>query len=298
MRQEKVLPPAEIEPKILNFAEVVEEGRTNKFAVELKKRLNKLGLAETGVIVSNDILSSENLVAGQSGEIVFDPIQTREQKTEAQYDADTDTILLSFNAVNPEGKYSDAEIQDRLNTIKNGQVINGGRGRELSNEKEYNYLRNQVKSRKVPVEFDENFKGRTFYDRSKAINSTKAEQLTAQGRGVDYVEEMYVENAIADLYRAKDIKPDIPPKAKGIFGKFLNFFKGMGTAMRSSGYKKSSDIFDDIESGKIGSRNRGDIRTLRDLDRLPITARLAPISEAEETVSQGRAGGGGVCFVF
>ena len=30
----------------------------------------------------------------------------------------------------------------------------------------------------------------------------------------------------------------------------------MGTAMRSSGYKKSSDIFNDIESGKIGSRNK------------------------------------------
>ena len=60
----------------------------------------------------------------------------------------------------------------------------------------------------------------------------------------------------------------------------------MGTAMRSSGYKKSSDIFNDIESGKIGSRQRDQIRTLRELDRLPITAELAPISEVDETVTQ------------
>ena len=286
VRQEKVLPPVEIEPKIMNFAEVVEEGRTNKFATELKKRLNKLGLKETGVIVSNDILSSENLIAGQSGEIVFDPIQSRERKTEAQYDANTDTILLSFNAVNPAGTYSDAEIQARLNSIIDGQVIHAFRAKDLINEQEYNYLRNQVKSRKVPVDFDENFKGRTFYDRSKTINVDKAEQLTSEGRGVDYLEEMYVENAIADLYRAKDIKPDIPPKAKGIFGKFINFFKGMGTAMRSSGYKKSSDIFNDIEAGKIGSRDRGEIRTLRELDRLPIAAELAPIAEIDETVDE------------
>ena len=286
VRQEKVLPPAEIEPKILNFNEVVEEGRTNKFAKELKKRLNKLGLAETGVIVSNDILSSENLVAGQTGEVVFDPTKTRQEKTEAQYDADTDTILLSLNAVNPTGTSSDAEIQARLNSIIDGQVIHAFRAKDLINEKEYKYLRNQVKSRKVPVDFDENFKGRTFYDRSKAINSTKAEQLISEGRGTDYVEEMYVENAIADLYRAKDIKPDIPPKAKGIFSKFIDFFRGMGTAMRSSGYKKSAYIFRDIESGKIGSRQRDKIRTLRELDRLPIAAELAPIAEVDETVDE------------
>lgn len=77
----------------MNFNEVIEEGRTNKFATELKQRLNKLGLKETGVIVSDDILSSENLVAGQRGEIVFDPTQTRQEQTTAQYDLNTDTIF-------------------------------------------------------------------------------------------------------------------------------------------------------------------------------------------------------------
>jgi hypothetical protein len=56
----------------------------------------------------------------------------------------------------------------------------------------------------------------------------------------------------------------------------------MGTAMRSSGYKKSSDIFNDIEAGKIGSRERDQIRTFRELDRLPIAAETAPIFETEE----------------
>ena len=286
VRQEKVLPPAEIEPKIINFNEVIEEGRTNKFATELKKRLNKIGLRETGVIVSDDILSSENLVAGQRGEIVFDPTQTRQEQTTAQYDLNTDTIFLSLNAVNPEGTATDIEIQERLDSIIDAQVIHAFRAKDLINEKEYNYLKNQVRSRKVPAAFDENYKGRTFYERSKAINASKAEQLTSEGRGVDYVDELYIESAIADLYKSRNIKPDMPSKAKGIFGKFLNFFKSMGTAMRSSGYKKSSDIFNDIESGKIGSRSRGDIRTLRELDRLPITAELAPISEIDETVTQ------------
>ena len=282
VKQQKVLPPKEIEPKIINFQEVIEEGRTNKFAKEIQKKLKQVGLSEVGVVVSNDILSTENLVAGQKGEIVFDPTQTRAQQTEGQYDENTDTIFLSLNAVNPEGTASDIEIQEQLNQIIDGQIIHAFRAKDLITEQEYNYLKKEVKRRKVPQGFDENFKGKTFYDRSKALNNDKAQSLTAEGKGVDAIDELYIESAVAEMYKARNIKPDIPPKAQGIFDKFLNFFKSMGTAMRSSGYKKSSDIFNDIEAGKIGSRERDQIRTFRELDRLPIAAETAPIFETEE----------------
>jgi hypothetical protein len=282
VKQQKVLPPKEIEPKIINFQEVIEEGRTNKFAKEIQKKLKQVGLSEVGVVVSNDILSTENLVAGQKGEIVFDPTQTRAQQTEGQYDENTDTIFLSLNAVNPEGTASDIEIQEQLNRIIDGQIIHAFRAKDLITEQEYNYLKKEVKRRKVPQGFDENFKGKTFYDRSKALNNDKAQSLTAEGKGVDAIDELYIESAVAEMYKARNIKPDIPPKAQGIFDKFLNFFKSMGTAMRSSGYKKSSDIFNDIEAGKIGSRERDQIRTFRELDRLPIAAETAPIFETEE----------------
>ena len=44
VRQEKVLPPKELEPKLFNFAETIQEGRTNKFAKELQKKLQAAGL--------------------------------------------------------------------------------------------------------------------------------------------------------------------------------------------------------------------------------------------------------------
>ena len=44
VRQEKVLPPKQLEAKLIDFKETVEEGRTNKFARELKNKLNKAGL--------------------------------------------------------------------------------------------------------------------------------------------------------------------------------------------------------------------------------------------------------------
>ena len=60
---------------------------------------------------------------------------------------------------------------------------------------------------------------------------------------------------------------DVPPKAKGIYNKIVQFFQGVGNAMKISGYNKAADIFQDIEAGKVGARTRGEIRTLRDLDQ-------------------------------
>lgn len=69
----------------------------------------------------------------------------------------------------------------------------------------------------------------------------------------------------------------------------------MGQAMRTSGYKNSQEIFNDIESGKIGSRTRDEIRTTRlgdkertmFLDRIPQDEPVPPRTEVpgEEIVS-------------
>jgi hypothetical protein len=128
---------------------------------------------------------------------VFDPTQTRAQQTEGQYDENTDTIFLSLNAVNPEGTASDIEIQEQLNRIIDGQIIHAFRAKDLITEQEYNYLKKEVKRRKVPQGFDENFKGKTFYDRSKALNNDKAQSLIAEGKGVDAIDELYIESAVA-----------------------------------------------------------------------------------------------------
>ena len=90
-------------------------------------------------------------------------------------------------------------------------------------------------------------------------------------------EEIIVEEAIAELFANKDLLVNTPPKVEGIFNKIIEFFRSMGQAMRSSGYKSAQEIFNDIESGKLGSRERGVVRTTRlgdkersiFLDRIP-----------------------------
>ena len=283
VRQEKVLPPAEIEPKIFNLAEAVEEGRTNKFAKEIRKQLDKFGLKETGIVVSDDILSSTALTEPDAtGRIRFNPSETR--GAEGEYDKQTDIIFLSLNAVNPDGNATDLEIQQRLNSIINHEIIHALRYKDLITEPEYNYLRKLVKSRKVSKTYDENYTGKTFYERSIAINKETIESRRRQGLNIskEFEEEFYVEEAIAEMYRAKDIAADIPPKAQGIYNKIVNFFKGVGQAMRLSGYKNLANVFQDIEQGIVGARTRGEIRTTRELDRgAPITS-LPPDLQAEK----------------
>ena len=278
-RQEKFLPPKEVAPKIINFAQAVEEGKTNKFARETKKILNKAGLKETGVIISDEILSTTSLVQTPEGVIRRDPRKTA--IAEGEYDRDTDIIFVSLNAVNPDGQATDAQIQQRINRIIDHELIHALRAKDLINEKEYQYLRQEVKRRKVPESVDATAfnKKETYYDRSKRINT----QVEESQRGIDYKEEIYVEEAIAELYRNRYSKPDVPPKAKGIFDKIAQFFKSMGQAFRRSGFNKASEIFTAIEEGDVGARQRGEIRTLREVDRIPFEDELRPIVEIDET---------------
>jgi hypothetical protein len=262
-RQEPYTPPEQLEEQTINFAEAIEEGRTNKFAKELRKSLDARGLKDTGIVVSNDILST-SVLKEQDGQIAFDPREVRQ--AEGQYDKNTDIIFLSLNAVNPDGNATDAEIQTRLNKILDHEMIHALRAKDLITESEYRYLKNLVKNRRVPQAVDaQAFEQKeTFYTRSKRINAA----IENYGASTNKKEEIYIEEAIAELFRAREVvAQDVPPKAKGIYNKIVQFFQSVGNAMKISGYNKAADIFQDIEAGRVGARARGEIRTLRDLDQ-------------------------------
>jgi hypothetical protein len=262
-RQEKILPPQDIEPKLINYAEAIEQGRKNKFAEEAKRILNEKGLKETGVIVSDELLSASTLRQAVDNEIVYDPREVKKRGIEGEYDKQSDIIFLSLNRVNPEGNATDAEIQQRLNRIMDHEVIHALRAKDLINEKEYKYLRNVVKTKKVPKAFDENAGNITFYQRSKNIN-----EPVARNRNLNeaQTEEYIVEEAIAELYRARQDIPTVAPKTRTIFQKIVDFFKGMGDAMRVSGFANVTEVFKEIDQGNIGRRERDEIRTTRELD--------------------------------
>jgi len=265
-----VISPEEQSKKTINFAESVNEGKINKFAQELKRRLNKIGLKETGVIVSDEILSSTTLEENEDGSINYDSTRA---PAEGEYDRNTDIIFLSLTAVNPSGKATDVEIQREFNKILDHELIHALREKDLISEKEYDYLKKQTRKIRVPKSFDlQSFELKeTFYERSERINKPTFDDR-AKRRIFDSStakKDLYEEEAIAEMYRSRGFRSPLPPKAEGIYNKFIEFFEQLGTAMRISGFSNVKEVFENIESGQVGSRVREKIRTTKLLDKGP-----------------------------
>ena len=283
INQEGLIPPKPFEEQIINFREAVEQGRVNKFAQESKKLLDKIGLKETGVIVSDELLSTTTLrKTDAQGNIIFDPKQT--DGAPAEYDKNTDIIFISLNAINPDGVLSDVEISARIKSLVEHELIHALRTKDLITEPEYQFLRKEVKRRKVPqavskTAFDA---GQTFYTRAAEGYAELAKQYSLSPEAT---EELFVEEAIAELFRHRDVTPTAPKKVDGIFNKIVQFFTELGTAFRSSGYQRASELFADIEQGRVGSRERGQIRTLLALDKRPPEDAGLPTVEDDEPIT-------------
>ena len=267
------LPPKEEAQKTIDFAESVQQGKTNKFAQELRKRLARIGLKETGVVVSNDILSTSALLEKPDGSIEFQGIN---ETVEGEYDRQTDIIFISLNAVNPDGKATDAEIQRKLNEVLDHELIHALREKDLITEKEYDYLKKQVKKKRVPKSVDAIAfnKKETYYDRAVRINKRtfdEFEEATATKRPKYYSpatkEELYIEEAIAEMYRNRRVESPLPEKAEGIYNKIIEFFAEVGESLRISGFDNANQIFDQIQAGRVGRRARDKIRTTKLLDK-------------------------------
>ena len=73
------------------------------------------------------------------------------------------------------------------------------------------------------------------------------------------------EEIVAELFRLYKLSPKtIAPKPRGILGRINAFLEGISRAFSRSGIVNTSDLLQAIDSGKIGSRQRGVLRSLRD----------------------------------
>ena len=184
--------------------------------------LDGVGLKETGVVVSDDILSSSAL-ATIDGNVVYDP--TLVEGLKSQYDKNSDIIFLSLNSINPDGLATDAEIQSRITKIIDKEVVSALRQKDLINEKEFNFLKRKVNSIKVPESYDPNYANQSFLERSRGLNNRLISEMKTAGATDQQVELMLQEDAIANLYSARGKNLNVSPRAEGIFGKINQFFK-------------------------------------------------------------------------
>jgi hypothetical protein len=77
--------------------------------------------------------------------------------------------------------------------------------------------------------------------------------------GENLTEEALIEEAIADKF-ADYVEESYQPKGfvRSAFEKIKNLIKALSNALRGNGFQSASDIFSDIEKGKIGERPRAE----------------------------------------
>lgn len=143
-------------------------------------------------------------------------------------------------------------IEATLEEVLDHEMVHAVRNLDLWTKKEWQSLEKLAKTKIFPGTGNE-----TFFDNAKR---------RYPNLGAEPVSQM--EEAVAELirYGRKD-KSLIVGKPKSLVRKMFSLFEMMANAVRGSGFNTLDQVFEStlgkLESGEIGSRERGKIRTLR-----------------------------------
>lgn len=244
----------------------------------LRKSLDSIGLTDVGINLS-DVLefsgrdADGNMVVGarfdaRQNKFLFN--QKPEDVTEAYYDPGVGAIFLGVDKVSQmdskKNPMSQEQIQDALADLMNHESLHAMRKLDLFKENEWFLLENAARRLKRR---DNNL---TFYEEARKTYSDLSE--TAQ-----------MEEAVAELIRHGRRDPKlVGGKPKNLIDRVIRFLERVYSAMRGTGYQSYGDIIASLESGEIGGRERGVVRTLleTELRAGKIPERGIGISDEEE----------------
>jgi len=205
----------------------------------LRERLNTYGLKDVGLNLVNEFKGGFGLVE-RNGEVIFDTSNDQYQKikkdkaTKALYDHSLQSIFLSTTRVDPDNKLTTEQFEENIMTSLDHETIHALIDMGLLTEKEFQILLRDAK-RILPAQTIKNVRA-LYADRSEAIVN---EEIVAR-----FFEET----------RKQERQPS--PKSKRLIDRIINFFKSIKNAIADSGFTTSRTIYNDIVSGKIGSRER------------------------------------------
>ena len=153
-------------------------------------------------------------------------------------------IALAMEIYDP--KLTEAQLFQRLRGVLNHEVIHALRGLGVLTEQEFATLVKAASTRKFVKKIGGRLVERdyTFLDRAVAMN---------EGKSIEYQQE----EAVAEMFRSyADGKIKVAGRPRTIFQKIGRFFKSIFNAHRDAGFTDAASIFDNIQSGKIGRRQR------------------------------------------
>jgi len=222
-----VTPP----PRLALPAPVVPQESLDGLRESLRKQLTQFGLNDVG-------LRLERSLVLPSGEVA-------QQKTQAFFDPNLRQVFLAVDRVDPDGSLTPDQRLNALSELMGHELLHATRNLDLWKDSEWRTLENTA-SRLVKPGTE-----RTYLDIAKT----------------DYADQSQViqmEEAVADMFRdytAKRIK--VAGKPQSMLERLKQFFNRLKSAIKGTGFQTFEDVIRAYESGQVGARQRGEVRTLR-----------------------------------
>ena len=236
-------------PEIKPYEEKVSEEAKN-LEDALSNDLKGMGLDDIRVRVLDTLKRGP---VTREGEVILTgrPEEDISDNVEGFFKPASRTVFLGLDRINETARDQTPEARRQaLADILDHELVHGVRNLDLWTGQEWSLLENLAKKKIVPGSGNV-----TFYN-------------DAQSRYEDLNAVSQMEEAVADLirYGRKD-KKLITGKPRSLVERMYEFFERTGNALRGSGFQSFEDVLTRLERGEIGARQRGEIRTLRALER-------------------------------
>ena len=211
----------------------------------LSKELSGMGLDDIRLRVLDELKAG---YVTRKGELILSGIPEENlPDTEGYFFPPVKTVFLALDKVETNSRDQTPEAKrEALVDILNHEVVHAVRFLDLWKDNEWRLLENLAKTKIVPG--TDNI---TFFNKAQSLYTDKS--------AVTQMEE-----GIAELirYGHKDRRL-ITGKPRSLVERMYNFFEKTGSALRGTGFQSFSDVMSRLESGELGSRKRGEIRTLK-----------------------------------
>ena len=225
-----------------------------QFEEQLKETMKGFGLEDVGLKIM-DLLKIGPTT--REGEVILtgDPRETSYVAgAEGYYQPKIRSIFLgldrAINDLNKKSRDNTPEARrSALADTLDHEILHAMRDLDLWTEQEWSLLENLVR-KKMYQGTDE-----TFLDRAQRVYNDKSAVVQ-------------MEEAVAEIIRiARKDRGFVTGKPRSLIEKMYEFIEKLSNAFRGSGFQSFNDVMDRFESGDIGARKRGEIRTLKSLER-------------------------------
>ncbi len=227
-------------------------------------RLEKLGLSNDFIarlvdrVRNPDRDAQGNVDFAESG----DP---RQAAARGAFDPFQRVLQVSFDNILAEAgpDATDAELEARILGTLHHEVLHALRVLDLITEKELGTLERAARAYSPDGAFGYE-PGETFFQYAERVYSNLDPVSRMEEAIAELIKYGYQNNLIDD--RGKSVR--LGGKPRGIITKIVDFLKEMVGFSRGTGARSFNDFLQALESGEVGARQRGEVRTPVFLDKI------------------------------